>query len=85
MFLIPSDQLLLWDFSPGLHQFGPVPVYRPCHPYVLPQESLGRPDQLHGCLVFLLATLHYRPDLSGSCKGWETEPNKVCSQLFHVH
>lgn len=78
-YLIPSDQLLLWDFSPGMHQFGPVPVYRPCHPYVLPQEPLGSPHQLHGCLAFLFTALHYRPDLSGSSGGSETEPNKVRS------
>lgn len=61
-----SDQLLLWDFSPGLHQFGPVHVYCPCHPDVLSQEALGHPDQLHGCLAPLLTALYFRLDLSGS-------------------
>lgn len=55
---VPPDQFLLRDLPPGLHQSGPLPVHRPRHPDVLPQEPLGRSHQLLGSVALLPVPLH---------------------------
>lgn len=54
----PSDQLLLWDLSAGLHQSGPLPVHRSCYADVLPQKVLVCSSHLFSGVVFVPAPLY---------------------------